>query len=97
VSAPGSLAEVCARQTRYAPTSSGDTLNPSIGFGYLRALSGPTCSTLLYARLRASSDIVIQSPCRASGLFRGTERPLATHSAWVIRIQNAHDQFCHPC
>src|SRR5262249_3361217 len=28
---------------------------------FLRALSGPTCSTLLYARLRASSDIVIQS------------------------------------
>src|SRR5262249_56739026 len=27
----------------------------------LRAFSGPTCSTLLYARLRASSDIVIQS------------------------------------
>src|SRR5262249_16712308 len=28
---------------------------------FLRALSGPTCSTLLYARLRASSDMVIQS------------------------------------
>src|SRR3974390_721538 len=28
---------------------------------FLRAFSGPTCSTLLYARLRASSDIVIQS------------------------------------
>ena len=30
-------------------------------FGFLRAFSGPTCSTLLYARLRSSSDIVIQS------------------------------------
>jgi hypothetical protein len=28
---------------------------------FLRALSGPTCSTLLYARLRTSSDMVIQS------------------------------------
>src|SRR5262249_61243617 len=28
---------------------------------FLRAFSGPTCSTLLYARLRSSSDIVIQS------------------------------------